>query len=486
MRIRLWLAFIIILLLSLSCNLTLPISQSQAPEGDPVATWVAGTLAARPVEALETPAEAGAGSPTNTAPALEQPTLEPLGQDQPTQEAAPAEVTAQASLESPPPAGYDTSKLRVAYAMGGELHLWTDGAGDALLYNGEPVADVLLSEDGWVVVFTTRNADYLFSGLWRVNADGSDLRRLMDASVLLPFSTNPSAEGVAPNQMEFVPGSRWLAFNTRLVFMGPGLVIQDDLRMVNTSSGEMRTVVEAGLGGAFTYSPDGSLISLVTPTSVSLIDADGSNRRSNLVTYPMIMTYSEYQYYPKVTWEQDGSALWVVVPSEDSLALDASMAFWRIPAVDSAPALMASYPFDLSLFFSGQVLSPDLQKTIYLSRSDPNANLWTLHFARLDGSAEFPIHTGNLRFETWSPDSNWMTIEQDGEVWVGDPTGNFSSLAGVSQVIEIEWVDAEHFLFLSGDYETMQLNLGSLTGPSLVIGTAMNGYLPFDFSIGGG
>ncbi len=479
---RLAIILIVVLLVNMSCTLSLPFSPTKAPEVDLVATWVAGTLAANPVQVMETPANPPQGEIIpSAAPPTVQATLA-----SPAVDATPLATNLQETLDNPPPSGFDPGLLRVAYAVGGQLRLWTEGVGEVVLHQGEPVADVLLSEDGWVIVFTTRDADYLFTGLWRVNADGSDLRRLLDAPALFSLSSTPSADGVAPYQMSFVPGSRSLAFNTRLVYMGPGLVIQDDLRLVSTSSGELQTVVEAGQGGTFTYSPDGAQVALVSPTSVSLIDADGNNRRSNLVTYPMIMTYSEYQYYPQVTWEQDGSAFWVVVPSEDSLAPDASMAFWRVPVTGGDPALRATYPFDLSLFFAGQVISPDLQKTVYLSRTAPDANQWTLHVARLDGSADFPIRSGNLRFETWSPDSNWMTIEQDGELLIGDPSGSFQSLAAEMSAVEIQWVDADRFLFLSGDYEAMQLNLGSLSVPSQAIGPMVDSYIPFSFSVGGG
>lgn len=480
MRIRLVVPLIAILLMSLSCTLALPLTQPKTPQGDPVATWVAETLTAAPIQEVGTPATevSSATEPTPGSTAVPQ-----VLETTPAQ-TAPLEVETLEGLDNPPPAGYDPHLLRVAYAIEGELRLWTEGVGEIVLYTGEPVADVLLSEDGWVVVFTTRNADFLFNGLWRVNADGSDLRRLLDASTLMAFSSNPSADGVSPYQMSFVPQTRQLAFNTRLVFMGPGLIIQDDLRLLDTSTGSLQTLLDPGLGGAFTYSPDGAQIALVSPTSVSLVNADGTNRRSNLVTFPMIMTYSEYQYYPKVTWEADSSAAWVVVPSEDSLAADASMAFWRIPIADGSPAQIAAYPFDLSLFFAGQVLSPDLQKTIYLSRTAPDANQWTLHLAHIDGSADFPVRSGNLHFETWSPDGNWITIEQDGELLLGDATGNFQPLADILPAVEVQWVDAQRFLFLSGDYEAMQLRLGSLSAPSLTIGPMSGNYIPFSFSVG--
>lgn len=481
MRNRLFVVFAVLLLVSLSCSLS---SQPELSEADTVATWVAETLASGEMPVMDTPAplletqpETGDLEPTNTPVSEATPVIPP---------SQAVETEAPMLIDNPPPAGFDASLLRVAYFSNNQLKLWTEGAGETVLYNGEPVADILLSEDGWVIVFTTRDADFVFTGLWRVNADGSDLRRLLDGGSMDAFATNPSAEGVSPYQMEFVPGTRMLAFNTRLVFMGPGLIIQDDLRLLDTSSGSLSTLVEAGQGGAFTYSPDGSQIALVSPTSVSLVNADGSNRRSNVITFPMIMTYSEYQFYPMVSWEADSSAIWVVIPSEDSLAPDASMAVWKIAAADGTPNLAATYPFDLSLFFAGHVLSPDMQQIAYLQREGaPEANQWALHVARLGSSADRVLRTGSIRFKSWSPGGNWVTIEEDGEFLIGDINGSFRPMADVLPAIEVQWVDSERFLFLSGDYEAMQLHLGSLSAPSLSIGEVTNNYIPFSFSVGG-
>ena len=483
MRNRLMFVFVALMLVSLSCTISLPSSQPELSEGDTVATWVAETLASgeipvidTPAPVIETQAEAGNLEPTSTVVPEETP-ISPASQ--------PAETEAPLLIDNPPPAGYDASLLRVAFFSNNQLKLWTEGAGETVLYSGEPVADILLSKDGWVIVFTTRNTDFVFTGLWRVNADGSDLRRLLDAGTMDAFATNPTADGVSPYQMEFVPGTRLLAFNTRLVFMGPGLIIQDDLRLLDTSSGSLSTLIEAGQGGAFTYSPDGTQIALVSPTSVSLVNADGSNRRSNVITFPMIRTYSEYQFYPMVSWEAGSSAAWVVIPSEDSLAPDASMVVWRINASDGIPNLAATYPFDLSLFFAGHVLSPDLQQIVYLQREGaPEANQWTLHVARLGSSADRILRTGIVRFESWSPGGNWVTIEEEGEFLAGDVSGSFRPMADVLPAIEVQWVDSERFLFLSGDYEAMQLHLGSLSAPSLAIGDVTNNYVPFSFAFG--
>lgn len=464
-----------VFLVSLGCTLTLPFSQKQEQDVDLVATWVAETLSAVTIQGLDTPTPLSISSGEKEGI---------LATEEVIPEVTPLSTALPDAIQNPPPPGHDHNLLRVAYAIDDQLFLWTEGSGDQVLFSGESVEQILLSDDGWVIVFTTRNADYMFNGLWRVNADGSDLRMLLDSASLAGFKSDALAMGVSPNQMEFAPGTRDLAFNTRLVFMGPGLLIQDDLRLLNTETGELKTLLESGMGGAFTYSPDGSQIALVSPTSVGLVQADGNNLRSNLVTYPMVLTYSEYQYYPWVVWERDGNAFWVVVPSEDAIAPDASMAYWRMDVANGMPALMATFPFDLSLFFAGPVLSPNLLHTVYLQRTQSEANLWTLHVAELDGTPDISMRIGNLRFENWNPDGTWLTIEQEGVYWVGDLAGNFRPMTDIQPAIDVRWIDPGRFLFLSGDYEAMQLRLGSLSGPSQAIGSISEGVIHFSFSVG--
>ncbi len=195
------------------------------------------------------------------------------------------------------------------------------------------------------------------------------------------------------------------------------------------------------------------------------------------------MTYSDYHYYPKLSWKADGESVWAVIPSEDSMAEDASMAVWQIPLISGVPALQGSYPAGLSLFFSGQVISPDLDKIAYLEREGkPEANQWNLHIAKLDGSVDSIVRTGNIRFKGWSPDGTWVTVEEEGIFLVGFAAGNFWQLAGNMPTIEMKWVDSERYLFLSGDYKAMELHLGRVRAPSQVIGPVSSDYMPFDFA----
>ena len=393
-----------------------------------------------------------------------------------TQAAPPAAPTAGALPYVAPPAAFDAGLLRIAYFDGAGLQLWTEGGARKLLYSGEPVSSVAISDDGWVIAFTTRNEYYIETGLWRVYADGSGLLKLLDAAALKAFSQDPNADSSSPYQMVFVPASHTLAFNTRVVFMGPGLMVQDDLRLLELDSAQMTTLFAPGQGGMFSFSPDGSKVALMTPTSLSLANGDGTNRQANIVTFPSIITYSEYQFYPNVRWAADGSRLMAAIPSEDPMAADPTMTVWQVDAATGAATQLNTYPSNLSLFFAENVISPDLQKIAYLLQVGPaENNIWELHVAMLDGSQDRALRSGNLRFSAWSTDSKWVTISEDGELLNGDANGHFSALADTLPASDASWVDGGRFLYWSGVTPNLELRLGGFIAPSQAVEVLIHG-----------
>ena len=77
-----------------------------------------------------------------------------------------------------------------------------------------------------------------------------------------------------------------------------------------------------------------------------------------------------------------------------------------------------------------------------------------------------------------------MLFRSEGVYWVGDLSGNFRPMTDIQPAIDVRWIDPGRFLFLSGDYEAMQLRLGSLSGPSQAIGSISEGVIHFSFSVG--
>lgn len=397
---------------------------------------------------------------------------------------AGGEATDEPAAATDVPAGGTPEVLRIAYGDGNDLWIWTEGAGSNQVYTGDKVTDVLFSGDGTLAVFKTTNPGYEFTGVWAVNSDGSNLRRLVTAADVNALAPLGDALWAEPFHWQFVPGTHTLAFNTRFQYQGPGLDIRDDLRLLNVDTGDLSTLYDPGQAGMFYYSPDGGQIALVKPGEVDLVNADGSNRREDVLVHPFVNTASEYAFYAIPRWHADGSQLSVVIPSAEPFWDDPSMSVWTIPTDGSGASLESSFPTDMALFNSDELLSPDFTKVAYLERfGEPSDNTWELHIANPDGSGDTIFRSGHLGFVSWNPDSNWFAFREDSEYFLGQVGGGGPwPLADTPPAFEMAWIDSGRFLYFSGSYGSFDLRIGSFAAPSFSIGGSSSDSPVFDIS----
>ncbi len=166
MRLRIYLLFVLLILLSIGCTLSLPADQPAPATIDQnlLPTMVAGTLTASVAQASGTASSdplsmaatatalmatidanaAAAGATLTAASAAPLSGADP-GAPALTQAAPPAAPTAGALPYVAPPAAFDAGLLRIAYFDGAGLQLWTEGGARKLLYSGEPVSSVAIS-----------------------------------------------------------------------------------------------------------------------------------------------------------------------------------------------------------------------------------------------------------------------------------------------------------------------------------------------------
>ena len=85
----------------------------------------------------------------------------------------------------------------------------------------------------------------------------------------------------------------------------------------------------------FAISPDGEQVALVSTTSLSLIDTDGRNRRSDLFVYPAYGVPGAIT--PMRIWTQDSSAVLITGPILEITPTLLRFTVWRVPA-DGSPA----------------------------------------------------------------------------------------------------------------------------------------------------
>jgi Tol biopolymer transport system component len=363
------------------------------------------------------------------------------------------------------------TELRVAFVNvtehGNNAWLWTESEGEAIpLTKDGGVGDVKISDDGEIVAFARGD------GLWMVKSDGTEERQLVSAE---DFATLEPREGfdeleVTLDRFEWIPGTHVLAFNTRLR-MDIGLMLNDDLYLVNADTLERITLLPPGAGGEFYYSPDGSQAAIVTSGSISLINADGSDRRE-VFTYTPVTTRSEFWFYAQPVWMADSSALWVAIPPADPFVQPSpSTSVWHIPT-DGTPASMRGSIATGQMMSS--VFSPDLRYVAHLhqEQSDPTAPpVLNLLVTDLDSGETIAQYSEATLVYEWSPDSQHFAFlasssDSPSQAKVGQLGGDVVPVYSDAEVvIDLRWVDADRYLFLAQSSKGWDIMLGEIGGP---------------------
>ncbi|NMB90639.1 MAG: hypothetical protein GYA17_19950 [Chloroflexi bacterium] len=392
-------------------------------------------------------------------------------------------VVERTAAPTPGPATDSSAAPRIVFTDG-DRNLWADAGAEpsVQLVDSMDVDTFRLSPDGRQVVYL-RSADFSEYSLWVVQTDGSGRRELISSAQLDGMTSAPEALGALPYQMEWIDAGNTLAFNTSLRFDGPGLVLQDDLWLLDIAGGAVEPLLAPGSGGQFYYSPDGAQIALVRPDSISLIDAGGGNRRDSVLTYEPVLTYSEYAFYAEPAWAPDSSYLRVVIPPPAQLDEPTPPSdLWQIPADGSAATRLTRLtPAPLVL----PVLSPDGSRLAYLKRMGEVAeNRYELRILEIDADVDSVYVSGGVSLGAWSPDSMGLAIYDNGasNLLVGQ-VGSAPLTVSDSQFPRgIRWLDAENFVFFTLSDAGWDLRQGSSAGGSRVLEGIPNGsaeyYLP--------
>jgi hypothetical protein len=371
--------------------------------------------------------------------------------------------------------------LRVVFIRDADLWLW-DGGGEAVQLSTQGgVGRMAISEDGQVVAYT-RSENFFFRHfeMWMVNADGTDERIVVDSEAFNAMLTDPTGAAVGPSQMVWIPGTHTLAYNTQTLFNGPGVLINGDLRLLHADTGQATLLLQPGQDGRFYYSPDGTQIALVTSSAISLLDADGTNRRDDLITYREIGLGEDF-FYPEPVWSPDSQRIVVAIPSSGPYdPASGPSAVWEIP-VDSAPPVLIGSIEDASTFVE-LTFSPDVMRLAFVSGR--------LDIANADGSDDTIYDdSSSVLFLGWSPDGQHF-LYQVGEATtrlgqVGAPPIDLPGIAIESSApYPVRWVDADRFLYLSRSEAGWELRLGNPGGASVLVG-AVGDEFPlayFDFA----
>ncbi|MDX1600796.1 MAG: hypothetical protein R3191_04700 [Anaerolineales bacterium] len=436
-----------LLLTSLACRLSPPATSE--PTDKAVATQVAATLTALAPSAVEATSTPESPSEATTAP-------------------------------TPTEAGLE--ELTVVYIDDGDPWITTASGTPRQLSDAGDGVDVLISDDGQLVVYLRRASGTDTTPpveIRAVSAAGSDDRTLMsaeDVNGLYPL------DGMLRNDVssiEFIPGTHDLLLNTRAVPEGPGLLKYNDLLRLDAETGELTTLFAPEDGGDFVTSPDGEQLALVRPDSIGIVNSDGSNLRPDAVSYEPVITYSEFQYYAQPIWSSDSSELAVMIPSADPLADSPSGTLWRINT-DGSATEAASYAgnFYFAQQGSSSVVAPDFTQVIVPREIDSGLEI---SLAPFDGGGVTGYDSGDLGWIGWAPDALHFVYSKGGpmQLQLGEVTGGPDPLATGT---DLRWTAADTFLYLSGSRGAWTLRLGSLSGSPVNLVAPAGDFIPYDFA----
>jgi len=385
--------------------------------------------------------------------------------------------------------------LQVAYVKDGNVYIWTEGESSVGLTSTQDAMNVSISDDGQVIAYTRRdpNNDFAYE-LWAVNTSSPTSARLLvsnaEFEALKAASPYPDARSLRPDFFKFRPGTHQLAYNTFSMFEGPVYAPGKDLRLVNADTLEKNIIFDFNEGGIFYFSPDGAQVALSNPNHISLANTDGSNLRPNVLTFPLVGTYSEYQYHPRPHWSADSSYLRVTIPPEETMAQPTPPTMlWHI-STDGSPATQLGSIPAIPFAWPDTAFSPNLDKVGYAkSIGEPTENQRELHIANADGSGDIVFADGEgVEFWHWTPDGTRFMYAINGGAesgaYLGRVSGGTTLIASIPTTLhQMRWVDTSRFLYFQPNGSMWELRISDVDGQKhAFIDTVPDSIGSFDFT----
>lgn len=367
--------------------------------------------------------------------------------------------------------------LEVQTLSEGDVWLWEEerGAPRQITSTGD-ARDFTVSDDSQVVALV-RAVTLNESELWAVDSDGGNLRRLLSIAQLELLASNPQAVGFEIALLGWIDQSHSVRVQLSPHLEGIGHVEPYGEWAVDVDTGAFsRHIAPETLPGL--VSPDGQHVAIVTETSLSLMGADGSGRRDDIVTYPFI-GLGDYAFIPPTRWSSQSDFLRAIIPSADPFAPEASFTTWIIP-LESPPTALATFngfPLDVSL-------SPNQEYVAFWRITEPLSNFRELHLARFDTSRQVLYESGYvLEFLTWAPDSVHFVF------WLPHSRPMLGHICGaplplLDRTISgwVTWIDSGRFLFATGEERSQELRLGSVDGSDIFVGPLVGDFATYRFN----
>jgi Tol biopolymer transport system component len=380
---------------------------------------------------------------------------------------------------SPSVPSLPTSMLEVVFVNDGTIQVWDEATQQTrTILNTGDVFAVTTSDDGQMIAFTRGSwvgdvlDGYEQFALWVMNRDGGNPRELVSAQDLRQWINPSERESSNFFQLSWVPQSHQLIFSgTKYIVQGEGLshAIPHGAYLVDTDNGSVTVLAEAAENLRFSPSPDGKQIALMSPSDAGFINADGSNRRQDILTYAEVGLAGPL--FPTGVWTQDSSAFVMTGSFESDPNFNVNFTIWRIPVDGSSPEALEAFSGSIP---NSVTFSPDGKSASYLQTTDQQpaeiARWFIKPLIPEAGPLALPYYGKKAFYANlhWSPAGDAFVIKdqdliqlcpnatQDSQV-CGEPIRLGSGI-----IIALQWVDTSRFLFES--IEPFTLSLGNLDG----------------------
>ena len=362
----------------------------------------------------------------------------------------------------------------VAYTREGNVFVWDEATGQSkTIFASGDVSRVAMSDDGQVIALV-RDAEAGVA-LWAVDWNGRNPRELVSSEIFrerletVEFETEPIGAGIG--ELEWIPGTYRLVYNSTFLigsghyFASPEIYLFDADTLSETLLA-MDVAIDPTHQMNIVPSPDGQQLALITGTALSFLKVDGSNLRSNVLSYSPVGASSPPILMPTGVWTHDSGSFLITGSLEMDAEFNLGFSVWRVPVDGASPEaltpILKGRPDSLTF-------SPDGQQVAFLQNTEGSL------IAPLAGDMG-PLAT-NYKFEAdrsanlhWSPAGHVFTKDL---LQLCPDASRDSDLCETpfnthaDGVEAIQWLDGRRALFLTNAPSV--LFLGSLHSPPVLI-----------------
>jgi hypothetical protein len=390
------------------------------------------------------------------------------------------------AISSPSVPMSEGGTLMVVIIKDGNIQIWDEATQQTrtIVHTGD-VLSVTVSDDGQMIAFTRRSwvgevlDGYEQFALWAMDRDNGNPRELISAQDLRQRMNLSERDSSNFYQLSWVPQSHQLIFSgTKYIVQAEGLshAIPHGAYLVDTDNGSVTELAEAAENLHFLPSPDGKQIALMSPTHLGFINADGSNRRHDVLTYAEVGLAGPL--FPTGVWTQDSHAFVMTGSFESDPSFNVNFTIWRIPVDGSSPEALAAITKSTP---NSVIFSPDGKSASFLQTTDqqpPEITGWFIRSLIPEaGPLALPYYGTDNPYANlhWSTAGDAFAIKdqdllrlcpnatQDSQV-CGEPIHLGSGI-----ITALQWVDASRFLFEGIEPNT--LSLGNIDGTITTIVT---------------